>query len=117
MNKIYDEEEDSLFFNMEQEDPEKYLHFDKKGKICSKNEKLKHTIKNCKLNRDFLLYERGKIYKNFEDEVKKLFLKKDYKNIRFLIEDFKKNTKNLEKNFLAFRKFILKNWINKNNFF
>ena len=111
----YDEQEIPLAFNIEQENPEEFLQFDKKGNIFSNNKRVAYMIKICDLNRPKLTEARQKIYKDFNDEMKKLYEKKQLKEIKNLIENlienFKKNAENQENNFLAFRKFMLINWL------
>lgn len=52
---------------------EKYIHFQRKGKIITDNERVKYTIKICNLNRKQLSELREEIITDHTNKVKKMF--------------------------------------------
>ncbi len=89
------------------------IAFNKKCEITSENSLIQNTINICRLNRDALAEERRKIYQEFENiinEMKKKEQKENYQNYlnEKLISPLKENK---ELCYIAFRKFIIKNWL------
>ncbi len=89
------------------------VKFDKFGKISSENELMKNTIKICKLDRENLNDKRLAIYnelKNNISSVKRFGSKTEvFKHINSTFIKPTKKDKNL--GFIAFRKYIIKNWL------
>jgi len=52
---------------------EEYIHFQKKGKMITDNERVKYTIKICNLNRKYLSELREEIITDYSNRVKKMF--------------------------------------------
>ena len=93
------------------------LIFDSNGKVSSTDEKVKYTIKTCKLDREKLNIERKKqVLNQYEVELQVRFAKygvsdKLKNSIADLREAFKVQAEDLENNFTAFRQYALKNII------
>lgn len=110
----YNTSEQSRFVNPEStKDIDKKLVFDKNGSISSTDEEMDYTINTCKLDREYLLTQRKKVYDDF---VKKLYMRflteKPYEikmqSIKDLIQDFKEDAQDPKNEYLAFRRFIIK---------
>lgn len=116
----YDEKEQPKLINPEKEDIEQLLIFQKNGKIDSKDNRVAYTIKTCQLNRKKLKNERKRLYDKLHKKIQAKqfeFLKtKDKKHLikaKATREDFEsdtQDTEDLNTEFLAFRRYILKNW-------
>jgi len=112
----YNQQEKPKLFHPEFDQPEEFLSFDAKGNIYSENIRGKYTIKTCGLNREKLSTRRKELV--VDDFIKKLDdiifithedIEKCLIEIDKLINDFAKESKNQKKEFLAFRRYLLKN--------
>jgi len=110
----YDTQEQNRFVNPESTtDIVTKLIFDKNGSISSTDESMNYTIKKCKLDREYLITQRKKVYDDF---IKKLYMRylteKPYEvkmeSIKDLIQDFKKDAQDPKNEYLAFRRYIIK---------
>jgi len=89
------------------------IAYEKDGEMNSENSLVQNTINICQLNREDLLDKRIEVYKNFEKKInymKKLTKKED--KINFLKEELIKPIReDKHTDYIAFRKFIIKNWL------
>lgn len=110
----YDSQELPSLINPEKEDVEKHLCFTPAGEISSDNARCKYTIKTCDLDRKSAQENRKTVWDNLYNELEaqaKNYLKGDTKAldiIRYLINTFKKDAINPKKEYLAFRRYILR---------
>ena len=119
LSKKYDTIENNKFIHPELEtDIEKKIKFDKDGMIFTKDERLQYTIDTCKLDREKLNIERKKqVLDTYEKTVMSLYLvfKDDDTNFKKAIDavntTFKEQAETLTNNFIAFRRFAVKNFI------
>lgn len=111
----YDVLEKSFFVNPEAtQDIEGKLTFDKYGNIKSEDKAMDYTIKTCKLNREYLIVQRKKVYDDF---IKKLYVRflterpyeRKMESIKDLIQDFLEDAQDPKNEYLAFRQFIINN--------
>jgi uncharacterized protein (TIGR02646 family) len=116
----YNKRENNLFFNPELEDPEQKIRFEKNGKILSDDDKLNYTIEKCKLNRTNLIFARAKLWKDLTNRIKTRYI--EYQNTKendlriknkASMEDFIEDSKNPENEFLAYRRYIVKHFLNE----
>jgi len=110
----YDQFEKPLLINPEKENIREYLDFGKDGSISSKEPRVNHTIKTIKLHRTFLKNERLALYNEFEKKVVSRIIehksrdKKALLKLEGLIEDFITDSEDPIKEFISFRKYIIK---------
>ena len=118
----YNTQENCQFIHPELEDAEPYLIFEKNGKISSNHRKVKYTLTTCKLDRRELNDERKRIWDDLVKKVNDRLLKRDFEKdeekkkeiliaIRTLLENFKEDAQNPDNEFLAFRRFCVKNFL------
>jgi len=113
--KKYNEFEESLFINPEQEDEvETKLTFDTDGNIESDDQPMNYTIKTCRLDRTYLVNSRKKVFDDFKRKLYMRFLtEKPYEvkmeSIKDLIQDFIADANDPQKEYLAFRRYIINN--------
>ncbi len=113
----YQEIEHNKFVNPEKEEFTDKLIFHKNGKIESKDTRVDYTIVTCQLSRDYLNERRAEIFKEFDEKLTsritdiKFGKAKDTKSLDDFIEDFVTDSQKPKKEFLAFRRFILKFWL------
>ena len=110
---VCNEKEELIMCNPEYINPEKFIKFDKTGKINSENEQMKKTIEICKLDRRNLNIKRIKIYNDLLSDIDDFeFFVNNKKDIRaFAINKLIKEIKNNKSSFIVFRKYIIKNWL------
>lgn len=120
LSERYNQEEKNLFVHPEFQDAEPLLIFKKNGEILSKNDHVKYTIEKCKINRDYLNDRRAKILYDLKDKIIRRFYlyKKNKKRddlikIKALIENFIEDAYNNDNEFLAFRRYAVKNFLNE----
>lgn len=113
----YNEFEKPELVNPENEDIYDKLVFEKNGNIKSNNKRVKHTIDVCQLDRTWLNEQREELYNEFEQ---KIFSRKEEERagdkeaaikLKGFIEDFINENKEMAKEYISFRKFILKTWL------
>lgn len=119
LSSTYDLLELPLMINPEKEDPESHISFDKSGNIFSVDRRYIYTIEKCNLKRNYLCDYRREILKDFESKVRSRFVeyidnkKRLYESIEELIRDFVSDANNLNKEYISFRKYAIKNgWLN-----
>lgn len=115
--EIYEVREKNLLLHPERDDAEPLLAFDKDGGIRSDDARADYTITTCKLDREYLREARQTILDEFEkDKTECWYLFQLTKQERYMIElqrlirDFESNAHNPKKDFLAFRRYVLKHW-------
>ena len=114
LGKEYNELEQPMLFNPEQEDPEPEIRFAFDGSIISDNPRIAYTIQLCKLNRDKLKDWRKEILDDFHRELNEEIVQhpdqdKQQEAIMNLVNKFLKRSRNRNLDFLAFRRYALKN--------
>jgi len=72
LQKYHDIEKPKLL-HPEMDKFEEYIHFQKKGKIITDDERVKYTIKICNLNRKYLSELREEIITDHSNRIKKMF--------------------------------------------
>ncbi len=117
LSSVYDISERPLMVNPEVTNPKDYIKFAQDGKIWSDDERFDYTIKECKINRDYLNDERRKIINDLKDDlIAEISLCStpdgQSKAIEPVIRKFVRGTQNKLNEFLAFRNHAVKeNWI------
>ncbi len=119
LSEKYNKKENNKFVHPELEkNIESKIVFDQDGVISSEDERIQYTIKICKLDRDKLNIERKKqVLDNYNKYVMNAYLmfENDDKNFKKAVKAINKTfieQANLnENNFIAFRKFAVKNFI------
>lgn len=115
----YDKFEKPRLINPEKENISKHLVFEKDGSITSEEPRVCHTINTIKLDREPLKNLRFELYNDFEKKTISRIAEyrsgdKDAKiKLKGLIEDFVYDSKNSIKEFISFRKYIIKHWLKK----
>ncbi len=120
ITKQYNEQEKPLLFHPEIDNPEEFISFDTNSKIKLTDERVKYIVKICKLNRDDLIELRYPILKTFKDNLieifndirydKELSSQQKLNSFKREIINFSKKANDNKSDFLAWRKFILKNY-------
>ncbi len=118
LRDTYDSLENPEMINPEKTDISSLLKFNKEGIICSTDKNVSSLIGICKLERDWLNKRRKELYDDFEKKI--LARKYEFQNgdneapikLKGFIEDFITDSQNEIKEYLAFRKFIIKNMLN-----
>lgn len=120
LTQRYNEIEKPLLINPELEDIEDKLIFNiETGKIESKDRRCQHTIACCKLDRCSANDNRHEIWKEFCDNLKavmyRIKLSEDgkkhydaYVELKALIRKFREDAFNPEKEYLTFRRYIIR---------
>lgn len=113
----YDEQEQPKLINPEKEAIEDILIFKQDGTITSSDERIQYTIKTCQLNRKKLKNKRKRVYDKLAKKIlakyyeyKRTGNKEHFFKAKGTKEDFIEDTEDLNTEFLAFRRYILKNW-------
>lgn len=88
------------------------LTFDQFGSIDSEDEAMDYTIKTCKLNREYLVLQRKKVYDDFIKKLHVRFLterphEKKMESIKDLIQDFIEDAQDPKNEYLAFRRYLI----------
>lgn len=115
----YDAIERPKLVNPETTDPEDNIDFTEDGKIGSHNERILYTIATCKLDRKYLNDNRRRIFDEFKRRVTSIYVEYgDSPNLEILISqlirDYIHESKDLENEYLAFRRYtIKKRWLNE----
>ncbi len=109
LDSEYDLLEKPLMVNPEKEDIESTLIFDKSGAISSDDPRVSHTIEVCRINRPESNMLRKKVLDDLSKRV--LFWCRMGKKaeIPTLIKEFEEESHNANNEFLAFRRYILRN--------
>ncbi len=115
----YDRLESPELINPEKENVVKDFIFNKLGYISSTNTRVQYTIQTCKLDRTWLNERRRELYDNFIERVN--FRKSEIMNgnkdaivkLKGLIEDFIDDSKSPKMEYIAFRKYIVRNLLNE----
>ena len=112
----YNEIEQPKMIHPEFEDVENKLIFENNGKVTSEDERVQYTIETCGIDRESANERRKKILDDFIRKYNcKIFeyqRKQDDESkgaIKGLIIDFKEDSQNPENDYLAFRRWIVKN--------
>ena len=113
----YDTFEENKFINPEKENIYSSLIFEKNGHILSENNRVQTTITELKIDRTWLKEQRKEIYFEFEQKI--ISRQAEYKlgktdaliKLKGFIEDFIDESENEVKEYLSFRKYIVKNWL------
>lgn len=115
LSKRYNEIEKPKMIHPEMEDVEDRLVFTEKGSVSSKDSRTRYTISTCRLDRKSANERRKTLYDDFMKKYRARVL--EYKiredpvtkgKIIGLIENFKNDAHDPEKEFLAFRRWIIK---------
>ena len=107
-NQEYNTIEESKMVHPELENIISNLEFTKYGEISSNNNRVKYTIDTCKIDRDDLNEKRKRVIDEFINRVNSnILLGKTIKNI---LEEFILDINNKDKEFIALRYWVLKNY-------
>lgn len=107
-----DTKETLVMLNPEKDNPKGLFEFDKTGKLSSANAKAQKTIEICKLDRENLNWKRKRVLDDFKGRLYAAIKKGDRDRINEEVDWFVSGVKNdKELDFIAFRKYILKNWL------
>lgn len=116
LSGIYDEEEKPDLINPEITDPSGLLIFNQDGNLSSNDTRMKYTITTCKIFRTYLRDKRKKILDDLRRDLRSAFVENATIHeqgvaIQTIIRRFIADSKDPDKEFLAFRRYILENWI------
>lgn len=117
LGDVYDELEQPKLVNPEKEDVHKDLVYTKLGGISSKNTRVQHTIKTCRIDRDDLNADRKTILDELRQKIESRITESRFGDKEALIklkgflEDFRTDSENPVKNFISFRRYIIENWL------
>lgn len=110
---VCDKKEQLIMINPIKTNPEKFIQFTQEGKIFSENILMEKTIEICKLDRNNLNDKRKEVFDDLKmniNSMKRFSKDRDLKN--HVKETFiTPITKNKELSFIAFRKYIVRNWL------
>jgi len=118
LRDTYDSIEIPEMINPEKTDVSNLLIFDIEGNVSSTDINVSSVIRICKLDRDWLNKRRKELYEDFEKKI--IARKYEFQNgdleaqikLKGLVEDFITDSQNGIKEYLAFRKYIIKNVLN-----
>lgn len=112
----YNEIEQPKMIHPEFEDVENKLIFENNGRVTSEDERVRYTIETCRIDRELANERRKKILDDFINKYKdRLYhyqITKDIQilgAIKWLIDDFRKDSVNPDNDYLAFRRWIIRN--------
>jgi uncharacterized protein (TIGR02646 family) len=115
--RVYEKREGNHLMHPEFEDAEPLLVFDKDGAIRSDDARAHYTITTCKLDREYLREVGQTILDEFEkNKTEFWYLFKLTKQDKYMIElqrliqGFEKKANNPKTEFIAFRRYALRNW-------
>jgi uncharacterized protein (TIGR02646 family) len=114
----YDLTELPLLVNPEVTEPLGLIFFLNNGIVRSEDERFKHTISTCKIDRDYLNDERRKILDIFKRDIESALIENttiegQTADIKVIVRKFISDSKDKELQFLAFRRYaISNNWLN-----
>ncbi len=117
LGDAYDAFEKKEFINPEKENVFHLLLFDKKGKISSTDKRIQKTITELKIDRNWLNNRREEVYSEFEQKINSRLYEYNSGDteakikLKGYIEDFIKDSASETKEYLAFRKYIVKHWL------
>jgi len=117
LRDVYDNYEKPSLINPEKENIYAHLKFKKDGSVSSTKIRVKHTIEIIKIHRTYLNERRFSLYNDFEKKVTSRLEEHKFGNtealikLKGLIEDFVTDSNNPIKEFLSFRKYIIKHWL------
>jgi len=107
--KEYNSLEEPKMVHPELEDVMDKLIFDIKGNIFSLDDRVQYTIDCCGLNRDYLKIKRKNIYDEFLNKIKDALAQKNQELFYSIVLKFKKDSENMDNEFIAFCNWIVKN--------
>jgi uncharacterized protein (TIGR02646 family) len=114
----YDIDEQPKMVNPEITDPLGKIKFQKNGLIESKDLRFAYTIEKCKIDRDYLNDERRKLLDIYRRDIRDILIENEdaydqKKAISIIIRKFIQDSKDLELQFLGFRRYaIISGWLN-----
>lgn len=113
----YDKIEQPLLVNPEIFDPSEHIEFQQSGNLQSANNRVDHTIKQCKINRSYLNDQRRHILNVFKRDIHSVALENQTEEeqliaIKTIVRKFINDSQDKESTFIAFRTFMIKNWLN-----
>lgn len=116
LSATYNVLEDPDLVNPEITDPSGNLRFGKLGEISSPDPKFDYTITTCKIDRTYLKDNRRKILEDLRNDLKTAFLMnpttlEQEAAIKAIVEKFFRDSREIKNEFIAYRKFIIANWI------
>jgi len=109
--KEYNTLENNKLLNPEQDDILDKIHFKQDGSYdydCC-DLRMQYTIDTCQLNRDYLKELRQEVLNDFKQKLTNNFFKPEI--LENYINDFITDSENPVKEFIAFRKYIIANWL------
>ena len=115
----YQEIEDNQLIHPEKENVEIVLNFRKDGSVVSDDPRVNHTIKICGLNRNDLKDKRKEVWDDIERKLYNRLLEHQkgdteaLAKIKGLLEDFATDADNLDKEFIAFRRYMTHHFLPK----
>lgn len=113
----YDVSENPDLVNPEVTNPHDQIVFHKDGNITSANPRFTYTIGTCHVDRQYLNDLRKKILDDFRRDVKAAFVDNATPAdqaiaIQTILTKFKSDTADKRNEFLAFRQYLIDNWMN-----
>lgn len=116
LSGIYDDEEKPVLINPEITDPYGLLIFNQDGNLRSDDPRMDYTIKTCKIFRTYLKDRRKKILDDLRRDLRSAFVENATAQeqgvaIQTIIRRFIADSNDPDREFLAFRRYIIENWI------
>lgn len=116
LSPTYNVLENPDLINPETTDPTGNIQFQPDGNITSANAKFAYTITTCRIHRTYLKDNRRKILEDFRRDLKGAFVDsptpaEQLIAINTIVTKFKTDAADDRNEFLAFRNFVLNNWL------
>ena len=113
---MHDQIEQPYLVNPEITDPTGMIVFDKEGGIDSDDRRFYYTIRTCQINRAKLNQRRKELLGDLRRDLKAEFFKYTDINdqriaVRAILDKFRTDSEDINKEFLAFRRYVLTHWI------
>ncbi len=105
----YRDSEQPRMINPEQENIENLLDFDRSGTISSQDNRVQYTITTCKIDRPESNYERKRLLDSLRNKISLRRRENKKDEIVGLIRDFKHESMDSENEYLAFRRWVVRN--------
>lgn len=116
-SSVYDKSELPKMVNPEVTNPDGQIFYKKNGLIGSNDMRFAYTIEKCKIDRVHLNDARRKIIDVFQRDIRCVFIenstiKGQKSGITTIINKFLRDSKDIENEYIGFRRYTLINWLN-----
>ncbi len=109
LSSEYNRVEQPFFINPEEEDVQAKLQFERSGKISSEDARVQYTITECKIDRESANLRRKSLIDDLQKDINARIVDNEIDQIPSLIKDFKRKSRENNREYLAFRQWAVTN--------